>query len=88
MDYPNSFFLPSLFFTVSQINIERVASVFKLCWDLFKLALLSYTVEKAFQALGYILTHLIKFLQESRFFSKLRELGGWVSPCVVVLYKS
>ena len=67
------------FHLASEIRIERVASVFKLCWDLFKLALMDYAVGVAFQILGNILTRLIKFLQESRFFAVLRQQGGWVS---------
>lgn len=63
---------------VSEIRIERLASVFKLCWDVFKLALLNYAVDKAFEVLGYILTYLIKFLQDSKFFTVLRQIGGWV----------
>lgn len=72
-------FLISILVIVSEIRIERLASVFKLCWDVFKLALLKYAVGKAFEVLGYILTYLIKFLQESDFFAVLRKIGGWVS---------
>lgn len=63
---------------VSEIRIERIASLFMLCWNLFKTAIITYSVVKAFEVLGKILKHVILFLQEKQFFEKLRRMGGWV----------
>lgn len=66
------------FLIVSKIRIERIASLFMLCWNLFKTAVISYSVKIAFNVLGKIIKRVILFLQERGFFEKLREIGGWV----------
>jgi hypothetical protein len=64
---------------ISEIRIEQIASIFMLCWNLFKTAVIAYTIPKAFLALGRILKYIIVFLKNKGFFAKIKEMGGWQS---------